>query len=47
MKDKHVIAGCVLFVGALIAIENFYEHPTYGTGLQALYAALKAGEALG
>lgn len=42
IKTEHVIAGIVLLVSAGIAIENYYEHPTYGRGLQALYAVGRA-----
>lgn len=31
---------------ALFAVENFYEHPTYGRGIKALIAVLQAGEDL-
>ncbi len=30
----------------LIAVESFYEHPTYGRGLKALFAVIQAGEVL-
>jgi hypothetical protein len=38
------VLGLVAF--AAVAVERFYEHPTRGRGLQALLAALQAGEAL-
>lgn len=42
IKAEHVIAGIGLLASAAIAVENYYEHPTYGRGLQALYAAGRA-----
>lgn len=30
--------------GAVVAVERFYVHPTYGNGLRALVAAVQAGE---
>lgn len=39
--------GAVLAVlGALLAVEAFYEHPTRGRGFKALLAVIQAGEAL-
>lgn len=42
IKAEHVVAGLGLLASAAIAIENYYEHPTYGRGLQAFYAAGRA-----
>ena len=36
----------LLVIVALGAVEKFYRHPTYGTGIAALLAAMQAGEAL-
>jgi hypothetical protein len=38
--------GILLLLGLLIAIERFYQHPTYGNGLRAAVAAMQAGEFL-
>ena len=43
--DKRVVLGLIALVSAGAAIEKFYKHPTYGTGLAAFLAALSAGEA--
>ena len=42
MKKHHglTLLGVIMLA---IAIDNLYEHPTYGNGLQALYALIKAG----
>ena len=42
IKAHHVILSGVVLLGAAVAVERFYEHPTYGNGLQAAYAAAKA-----
>lgn len=34
--------GALVF--AVVAIETFYVHPTYGNGVRALLAAIQAGE---
>jgi hypothetical protein len=44
--DRRVLIGLIALFGALAAIDRFYEHPTYGTGLAALVAVLRAGETL-
>ncbi len=31
-------------VGAIVAVERLYVHPTYGNGVRALVAAIQAGE---
>jgi hypothetical protein len=37
--------GTVL-LSAFVAIEKYYRHPSFGSGIQALVAAIKAGEVL-
>ncbi len=36
--------AAALILGAVIAVERFYVHPTFGTGMRALLAAIQAGE---
>ena len=43
MKGLNALLAVVAFV---VAIESFYEHPTRGRGLRALFVAIQAGEAL-
>jgi len=31
-------------IGAIVAVDRFYVHPTYGNGIRALVAAIQAGE---
>jgi ABC-type uncharacterized transport system permease subunit len=39
--------GAVIALGgALLAVEMFYEHPTRGRGLKALFAVIAASAAL-
>jgi hypothetical protein len=38
------LLAVVAVVGAVVAVENFYVHPTYGNGIRALAAAVQAGE---
>lgn len=53
-KIRHVSPGGpfaylevdLLTVGALIAVEKLNRHPTHGTAVAALQAAIQAGEAL-
>lgn len=40
MKIKHVAMTLVAVGSAAIAVETFYEHPTFGRGIQALLAVL-------
>lgn len=42
VKTHHVVIAGVTILGAVIAIDQFYHHPTYGNGLAAAYAASKA-----
>jgi hypothetical protein len=42
MKTHHVLIGVAAVATAAIAIENFYEHPTYGRGLQAFVSVVGA-----
>ncbi len=39
-----VFIWLVGIAGAVVAVERFYFHPTYGNGLRALAAAAQAGE---
>jgi hypothetical protein len=32
------------FASAVVAVERFYSHPTYGNGIRAFIAAIQAGE---
>lgn len=47
MKPENALVAFAASLGALIMIEKFYHHPTYGNGLRALYAAAKAALAFG
>lgn len=40
MKFKHAAITVVTIGTVALAIEAFYEHPTFGRGLQALLAVL-------
>ena len=40
------IAILVALASLIVAIEAFYEHPTYGRGVQALLSAARFGELL-
>jgi hypothetical protein len=40
MKPKHVVITVVAVGMAALAVEAFYEHPTFGRGIQALLAVL-------
>ena len=44
--DWRVVTAVATLVGAFLAIQAFYRHPTYGTGVAALLAAIQAGEVL-
>jgi len=46
IKAHHVLLTVIAVLGAAVAIERFYEHPTYGNGLEAALAAAKAAVAL-
>jgi hypothetical protein len=39
-----VFIWLVGIAGAVVAVERYYVHPTYGNGLRALAAAVQAGE---
>jgi len=43
---KRNLAVAVALAGLLISIEAWYEHPTYGRGLQAVLSAIRFGEML-
>jgi hypothetical protein len=45
MKINPQLVGLLALAGAVVAIERFYEHPTYGRGIQALAAVLQAAAA--
>ena len=47
MKPEHALYAAFVTLGALLAIEAFYKHPTYGAGVRALLAAAKAAAVLG
>jgi len=42
MKTYHVVSGIVAVTFFIVAVERWYEHPTYGRGVAALYAAARA-----
>ena len=42
MKTQHIVGGAVAVVLAVIAVEKWYEHPTFGRGVSALIAATQA-----
>ena len=41
---KNVLTVVLALLGAFMALEKWYHHPTYGNGAFALIAALQAGE---
>jgi len=43
----YTVGGVLAVLAALVAIENFYEHPTFGRGLKAFSKTLLAAAALG
>jgi hypothetical protein len=45
MKLEHVLYAAAGLIGTVLLVERFYEHPTFGRGMQALFAALRFGEA--
>lgn len=47
VKAVHILGAIALVLTAGWAIENFYEHPTYGNGLQAFAAVTRAIVGLG
>lgn len=44
MKPQHLATAAIALIGLAVAVENFYEHPTYGRGLQAAFAAINAAK---
>lgn len=42
MKIQHFVGGGIAIAVLFIAAERWYEHPTYGRGVAALYAAARA-----
>ena len=42
MKTQHFVGGGIAVVVLIIAVERWYEHPTYGRGMAALLAAARA-----
>lgn len=46
VRPHHMILAALTILGAVVAVERFYSHPTYGNGLEAAYAALKAAVVL-
>jgi hypothetical protein len=43
MKPEHVLTSSIAAVGAIMAIEMFYRHPTCGRGWQAILAVARFG----
>jgi hypothetical protein len=44
MKLEHVLYAAAGLIGTVLLAGRFYEHPTFGRGMQALIAALRLGE---
>jgi hypothetical protein len=42
MKTQHVAGGAIAVILAVIAVEKWYVHPTFGRGVSALIAATQA-----
>jgi hypothetical protein len=47
MKTQHVIGALLTLLVAIVAVEAFYEHPTYGRGVKAIIAVANAAIAIG
>ncbi|HEY1977704.1 MAG TPA: hypothetical protein VGG89_14215 [Candidatus Baltobacteraceae bacterium] len=47
MKAQHVLGVVASVAIAAVLVETFYQHPTYGNGIQAAYAVAKAALAIG
>ena len=41
MKTQHFVGGGIAIVALIIAVERWYEHPTYGHGVAALIAVAR------
>lgn len=46
MKPRHVLVAAIGLLSAAAAVQAFYEHPTYGRGLQAFAAVVGFGRFL-
>ncbi len=46
MKTQHVAGGVIAVALFIVAAERWYVHPTYGRGIAALVAAVRAATAL-
>ncbi|MBV8081860.1 MAG: hypothetical protein JO293_03075 [Candidatus Eremiobacteraeota bacterium] len=42
IRAHHVLIAAVGVISAAAAVEQYYEHPTYGRGLQALASVIGA-----
>jgi hypothetical protein len=47
MKTQHAIAVSLTLMAAIVAVEAFYRHRTYGRGMSALIAVASAAVAFG
>jgi len=45
-EDVKTFGTVAAILTALMAVEAFYEHPTYGRGIRALAAVIQAGGVL-
>jgi|GEM_PF-5246525 len=46
MNSARMLLYLSVLLSAIVAIEKFYKHPSFGSGVQAFIAAAKAGELL-
>ena len=44
IKSEYLLSAVIGLLLAAASVEAFYEHPTYGRGLQALAAVLTLGQ---
>jgi hypothetical protein len=47
MKDQALITTAASVLIAIVMIERYYHHPTYGNGMRAALAAAKAALTIG
>jgi hypothetical protein len=45
MKVEHLLYAAAGLISMVLLVERFYEHPTFGRGMQALFAVIRFGEA--
>jgi hypothetical protein len=46
IKPEYILTAVIGILSTTGAVEAFYEHPTYGRGLQALFAVITFGRFL-